>query len=326
MRMDQGLLRFIADPNEAFDPVLRQMLQIVQKDHALSLVLGHSEGTSDGLLPDPLPIIQAYETDLNILEKQLSRSWTPSVECTFLGSKLRLCTYALMKTGDGEASTAEADRSRASSLRSTDISVYIARAYAASMRIIELCAAEAQGRATHPRGWGAWTSLDLHHLVYATFFLLEITRNWGMASDAVATNNAIRQAWSVLKARAAVEDDLFSQACDIIEQVSHGELQPVPLDSPHALPRFCVKARMGANLIQDLVVRSKKRYDEGGLAYQSILPEPAAVAGMHSTSPAIGGGLGPDVGLAEYPGLALPTLDAKYFWAEVNGMGQQLPY
>ncbi|KAH8883028.1 hypothetical protein GQ53DRAFT_830986 [Thozetella sp. PMI_491] len=321
MRMDQVLLRFSAETSDAYNPVLRCILQIMQRDHAFSLILGHNETTSDGLLADPLAIIQAYESDLNTLEAQFQHTWTPSIEATFLGSKLRLYTYALMRTSDRDSS--EGIRFRAAAgPAATDTSVYLARAYSAAMRIVEISAYDTTEQNMTMCNWATWTSFDLHHLVYATFFLLEITRNWGMSSDNVATNNAIRQAWATFKGCVVAENDLFTRVCDIIEYATHGRLQQSAVDSPDAMPQFLVKSRMGANLIMDLVFRSRSRFDEGQKVYQDTISE-VGVPILHSTPSS---GVSVDTGIAEFPALAIPPLDAKYFWADMGEMGQPIQY
>ncbi len=84
---------------------------------------------------------------------------------------------------------------------------------------------------------------------------------------------------------------------------------------------------MAANLVQDLVVRSKSRRDDGRQTtpYQDMLPGDAAAANAaldkleQRSDP-------DDGGVSEFPTLAVPSLDAKYFWAEFNEIEHTLQY
>ncbi len=141
------------------------------------------------------------------------------------------------ENGDHEHAGVEVDRSGQMLSTPTDTSVYIARAYAASMRIIEISAAEPPGSRGNSNDWSRWTSFDFDHLAYATFFLLEITRNWGygvgrrrdqqrhpagLGCVQVVVNGGQRRA--------------HRECARSSRNVSQGQLETSNIAGPHSLP------------------------------------------------------------------------------------------
>jgi hypothetical protein len=261
------------------NPTFRHLLSLAHQEATFSNLLGQNVSTADGLTSDPLPVIQAADLELEQFEMRHKSSWSNDVERNFLGAKLRLYSYAFLRS---EKPTEDRPISNGSTTYSsrTSFASYLSKSYAAALRLIEIsCQAKEtdypddvhlleQPASTSSNIWHLWTSADVANIILAAFVLLQLTRRLNSrVDDDTAAENAISRAWYLLSSLSISKGDHYNRICDIIEYISKFKW---PLRSD---PTLLIRSRMGASIQCDLVQRARRRFVGGEATYSKQLPE-----------------------------------------------------
>lgn len=276
---------------------IRIRLELAYKELTFSNLLGHNRSAPDGLFPDPLPLIEAFDSELDQIEVRHSSFWNIASERGLLATKLRLYSYAIPRTekankesGQGWVATTTSvrhDTTRAS------ISSCLAKSYSMALRLIEISSSAYpnktgssegfdQTKQAHPNLVCFWTSWDSVDLILATFTLLQIIKRWHFNPEEVAATNAISRAWNLLSSCSVAEGDHFNRVCDIIEYVSKLEW---PRDlSLKSEPTLSTRSRMGTSIQWDLIRRARRRYGNGMVKYDKQLAEPQSEVSPSNSS------------------------------------------
>ncbi|KAL2823385.1 hypothetical protein BDW59DRAFT_148809 [Aspergillus cavernicola] len=287
LKLDHTLLHSLGTWPAPLPASIRDLLQVAYRSFSFSGILGHYEGTADGLLPDPIPIIESFEADLNSLETTNWELWDLTTKMSFLGTKLHLYAYNLTAKHHTFSSPQLPDR------RSQ---YYFSEAYATAIRLIQTwCAALSSTTpiaipatlVTKPsfsklaRSWTIFEKLSLTYAVLSLvkFTMLSPTTN----SHDINTDNAIRQALTFLKSCSVFKDDHFSRLCDIIEYICHldgsssnsnsnsNNGSPSKLSSCNYNPE--VRSHMSSNVLLNVVLRAKERFERSSeYAYNNLTP------------------------------------------------------
>ncbi|KAK9326104.1 hypothetical protein V1517DRAFT_312729 [Lipomyces orientalis] len=281
------------------NPTFRHLLDLAHKEATFSELLGQNVATADGLTSDPLPVIQATDLEIEQFEMRHKSTWTTGVERSLLGAKLRLYSYAFLRsdsTVDCHREDRAINRRRSLTTCSSRISVfsYLSKSYVAALRLIEIsCPGETTNLTApdddlHLLGQSStsvaasnsthfWTSSDISNIILATFVLLQLTRRWNFNVDDTEADNAISRAWNLLSSLSIAEGDHYNRICDIIEYIgklkwpssSESEQQKLQRQQPTLL----ITSRMGARIEWDLIHSARRRFDSGGATYTKQLPE-----------------------------------------------------
>lgn len=317
---DHTILEALSSDDTKVPIKLRIILDLAYKELIFSNLLGHNINSPDGLSPDPIPLIQAFDSELDQLEMRYRSNWDPALERSLLAARLRLYSFALPRAAKGSTRnkagpTISTTHSGFQSLASS----YLAKSYSLSMRLLE---ASCPPGTSNPDTTGSqppnghsqaassnlahfWTSWDSANFVLATLILLQIKRRWHFNPEDAAATNAISRAWSLLSACSVAEGDHYNRVCDIIEYVSKLDWPHHPSSRPE--PSLTMSSRMGTSIQWDLIRRARRRYGDGKAKYEKQLAEPQTSLSPSNTS-------FNDVGdFSAFPDV-LPTLFDDVLW------------
>ncbi|KAK9342819.1 hypothetical protein V1522DRAFT_415055 [Lipomyces starkeyi] len=303
IRPDHAVMQALND-DDFCNPTFRHLLELAHKEATFSELLGQNVATADGLTSDPIPVIQATDLEIEQFEMKNKSTWTTGVERSLLGTKLRLYSYAFLRSGsmvDRRKEDRAINRRRSLTSCSSRISVfsYLSKCYVAARRLIEIsCPTEATNLTAHdddlhllglsrtsaaaaaaaaPNSMHFFTSLDVSNIILATFVLLQLTRRWNFNADDTEADNAISRAWNLLSSLSIAEGDHYNRICDIVEYI--GKLKwPSSSTSEERQqhqqqPTLLVRSRMGASIEWDLIHSARRRFGSGDATYSKQLPE-----------------------------------------------------
>lgn len=200
MKLDHTILTSLGNWPDYLSTSMRDLLQVAYRSFSFSRILGLYEGTADGLLPDPIPIIESSEADLNALETANWESWGLTTKIFFLGTKLHLYAYNL---------TAKHKAVSLTQLPDQRSSYYFSEAYKTAIRLIQTwCTPEPIEKTTTTSASRSWTIFERLSLTYAVFVLLNLTKlSPASNSRDINADNAIRQASAFLKSCSVLKND-----------------------------------------------------------------------------------------------------------------------
>lgn len=251
---------------------LTDLLQISYKSFSFSAILGHYEGSPDGLLPDPMPIVESFGSDLNALEAAKWESWSLTTRLSFLCTKLHLYAYSLT------IPSAEHRSLSSTSLPDRRSPHYLSEAYTTAIRLVQACCGGTSSAnpvtrpaimseaLSYPNLARCWTIFEKFALTYAVLFLLRLTKLTPTNNfHQIRTENAIRQATTFLRSCCVFKDDHFSRLCDILEYIC--AIDSSGNDGPSSASWLTdepgVRSRMSSNLVFDAILRAKERFQRG---------------------------------------------------------------
>ncbi|KAL9084571.1 MAG: hypothetical protein Q9165_007996 [Trypethelium subeluteriae] len=255
---DHTILEALANRGPPIPPILHNLLHISFRLHSLSSTLGNNECTPDGLVPEPFALIRHHEMEFDLLEKRHIGSWNAELMIFTLATKLRMYSYALMRYKNPKSqddTLREVDSSRAA--------VYFSRVQKVAMDLIELCCSEESRRNfyrsrpdSHMPQYAEepihWTIFEIHGLLFAVICLFKIARLWKIDPDPVATNNALTEAWNVLKSLSRTKDDHFSHICDMLKYMFDADWSSCEDQG------ILVRSRMSAGIVVEMIFRAKE--------------------------------------------------------------------
>lgn len=287
---DHTVLEALASDDNTVSTSIRMRLELAYKELTFSNLLGHNSSAPDGLFPNPLPVIQAFDSELDQIEVKYRSCWNISLERSFLATKLRLYSYAIPRTEKGNEEPGQ-DPVAATALGRTatsraSTSSYLAKSYGTALRLIEISSLAnavnaSSSRDLSPVGQARpptlnliyfWTSWDVGDFTLATLTLLQITKRWHFNNEEAAATNAISRAWNLLSSCSVAEGDHFNRVCDIIEYVS--KLHWPRNLSSKLEPTLSTRSRMGTSIQWDLIRRARRRFGNGTSKYDKQLAEP----------------------------------------------------
>ncbi|KAJ8102349.1 hypothetical protein POJ06DRAFT_82055 [Lipomyces tetrasporus] len=296
IRPDHAVMQAL-NSDDFCNPTFRHLLELAHKEATFSELLGQNVATADGLTSDPLPVIQATDLEIEQFEMRHKSTWTTGVERSLLGTKLRLYSYAFLRsdsTVDCRTEDRAINRTRSLTTCSSRISFfsYLSKCYVAALRLIEIsCPTEATNLTApdedlHLLGLSSasaaaasnstlfWTSSDVSNIILATFVLLQFTRRWNLNVDDTEAENAISRAWNLLSSLSIAEGDHYNRICDIIEYIGKLKWPSSSKSEQHQQqPTLLMRSRMGASIGWDLIHSARRRFDSGGATYSKQLPE-----------------------------------------------------
>lgn len=272
LKLDHTILHSLGDWPASLPASIRDLLQVAYRSFSFSGMLGHYEGAADGLLPEPIPIIESFEADLNSLETTNWELWDMTTKMSFLGTRLHLYAYNL---------TAKSHTVSSTSLPDQRYHYYFSEAYKTSIRLIQTwCAAMSPAKPTavpatlspepsFPKLARCWTIFEKLSLIYAIFLLLKLAKlSPTTNSHDVNSDNAIRQALAFLKSCSFFKGDHFSRICDIVEYICH--LNDSISNNNGSPSNFLsaktpdVRSHMSSNILLNVVLCAKERFRRDG--------------------------------------------------------------
>lgn len=289
LKLDHSILQALTTWPASLPASIRDLLQVAYRSFSFSGILGHYEGAADGLLPDPIPIIKAFEADLNALEASNWMSWDLTTKMSFLGAKLHLYSYNLTAQGRNFSSP---------QLPDSRSSYYLSRAYTTAIRLIQTwCAATGTSPSSSsstttrlvtepsfPELARSWTIFEKTSLAYGVVLLLKLTKLSPTTSHhdiPITTENAIREALTFLKSCSVLKDDHFQRLCDVVEYICHLDSRSnnnngslLDFSATAAPSNSEVRSRMSSNALFNVILRAKERFHRSNkYAYSnSIVP------------------------------------------------------
>ncbi|KAL2844809.1 fungal-specific transcription factor domain-containing protein [Aspergillus pseudoustus] len=292
MKIDNTILNSLGPWSSPLPLAISDHLQVSYKCFSFSGILGHYEGTPDGLLPNPMPIIESFGADLNALESAKWESWGLTTRLSFLCTKLHLFSYSLTVQNADHHADSPALLPDPRSAR------YLSEAYITAIRLVETCcggtlftnSATTQAITSDeflpPKVGRCWTIFERSALIYAVLFLLRLTRLTPNNNfPQIRSDNAIRQATTFLRSCSVFKDDHFSRLCDILDYICDTESGGNDGSSPASwlADDLGVRSRMSSNIVFDAILRAKARFHRGhALPYASstILPVETQLSGQ----------------------------------------------
>ncbi|KAJ5595466.1 uncharacterized protein N7459_001674 [Penicillium hispanicum] len=321
LKLDHTILQSLGSWPASLPTSIRDLLQVAYKSFSFSGILGHYEGAPDGLLPDPMPIIESYGADLNALETANWELWDLPTKMSFLGTKLHLYAYNLTAKHHAISSLPIPDR------RSH---YYFSEAYTTAIRLIRTwCGPQSPTQTAATPGTliselslsnlaRSWTIFEKLSLTYAVLSLLKLTKLSPITnSHDINTDNAIRQALAFLKSCSVFKDDHCSRLCDIIEYICHLDSTGSTDDgspsssSSHNTPE--VRSHMSSNVLLDVVLRAKERFQRNG-GYPYGNPTPPLQEGDRERDRESGPHLSPSLLADPFPSGFLPDPSPWSAW------------
>ncbi|KAK9250137.1 hypothetical protein V1507DRAFT_395126 [Lipomyces tetrasporus] len=258
IRSDHAVMQALNN-DDFCNPTFRHLLELAHKEATFSELLGQNVATADGLTSDPLPVIQAADLDIEQFEMKHKSTWTSGVERSFLGTKLRLYSYAFLRSDsmvDCRTEDRAINRTRSLTTCSSRISFLSTSAAAASNSMHFL------------------TSSDVSNIILATFVLLQLTRRWNFNVDDTEADNAISRAWNLLSSLSIAEGDHYNRICDIVEYIGKLKWPSSSASEQHQQqPTLLIRSRMGTSIEWDLIHSARRRFDSGYASYSKQLPE-----------------------------------------------------
>lgn len=261
---------------------MRDLLQVFYRSFSFSGILGHYEGTADGLLPDPMPIIESFGADLNALETANWESWNMTTKLSFLCTKLHLYAYSL---------TTEHRTLSSSRLPDQRFIRYFSEAYTTAIHLIETwcgalpstestaTSAISAGEPSFPKLSRCWTIFENFALTYAVLSLLKLTKLTPTNHfHEIKTENAVRKAATFLKSCSVFKDDHFSRLCDILEYICRIDSNSNNGSASEfsSTDNTEVRSRMSSNILFDAILRAKERFQRShayGYGNSSLPPQ-----------------------------------------------------
>ncbi|KAK9492096.1 hypothetical protein V1508DRAFT_173503 [Lipomyces doorenjongii] len=329
IRPDHAVMQALNN-DDFCNPTFRHLLELAHKEATFAELLGQNVATADGLTSDPLPVIQATDLEIEQFEMRHKSTWTTGVERSLLGTKLRLYSYAFLRsdsTVDCRTEDRAINRRRSLTTCTSRISFfsYLSKCYVAALRLIEIsCPTEATNLTApdddlHLLGLSStsaaaesnstlfWPSSEISNIISATFVLLQLTKRWNFNVDDTEADNAISRAWNLLSSLSIAEGDHYNRVCDIIEYIvklkwpssSKSEQQQ------QQQPTLLTRSRMGASIEWDLIHSARRRFDSGGATYSRQLPE------MQQSGVSLNSNISVDamIGFPEMPGERCAAFD-----------------
>ncbi|KAJ5261282.1 Transcriptional regulatory protein LEU3 [Penicillium angulare] len=234
---DHSILEALANKPAWLPDVMHHQLHIAYQGSRLCNVLGNCEMTADGLLPNPAPIIQMFDTELRAQEARFASCWRNNEYIFFLATKLQLYSFALSTTGLELTNSAE---------RRTEI---YSHAYLTAMNLLQ-SALDLSTELPY------WSEHQLRNVIDAVYFLLKLGGASYEFVDEAAAKNTVGQVWQLLRSRSQTEDDHVSRVCSVIEYLSQN---PWKRESNVSVK---IKSRMAGNLAIDSVWCARNRFSE----------------------------------------------------------------
>lgn len=297
---------------------LRRMLFLAYKTHNFAIQLGQCEFTKYGLLMNPLPLVQAFEKDLDLL---LGDSESKREEIEVLTAKLHLYSYLLNPPLQHKDSVESATL-----IDGHHTTYYVGQAYHQASRIINLSCdvfVEDSGIET-PEGVQEkrqWTLTQTLDLMYAMTVLLWVVKLSETSQNIDAADAIIRRGRNVFKQLETMNDDHYSRICDLVDYITSMDLDTLQ-KSRSSLKQIFVRSRMSANIIWNVVYAAKKRFlerrtqaprdDELDAIDVALLSVDPSALDIIDTNPYIGDIGNFDLTWTEWDA-ALPTSSTNFF-------------
>lgn len=260
VRSDNIIVRCVTEKPQELPSVLHRMLLVAYRVHIFTEQLGNYQFTADGLMPDPLPLVRAFENDVRSIPAG------PGLEVV-LSLMARLCLYSFVLA----AASAPKGSMKASTIQSHEGVYYVTQTYNCAKQIIDLFSMQIRSRATKdafdsendPR---QWTCFQRWSVLYATMTILWIIKLSGIDSNTASAQGVVADGRNVLRRLILTEEDHYTRVCDIIDYIS--AMDPSSSEGRN-ISRNVVRARASVNLIWDVVYAAKQRHAERRAAMQA---------------------------------------------------------
>lgn len=271
IKLDYSIIRALQTKNKSLPDSISDLLQITYKSFSFSETLGNYVGRADGLLPDPIPLIESMEADLNILESGNWDLWSLTTKVYFLSQKLHLFSYSLTSHHSSSWSSLSASSPHHKA------TYFVSQSYSTAIQLINIWCSSVSSvpsdsnSPSQPTGIGrAWTIFERNALVYAVMLLLHLSEmayvdGNGPRNTAITTENAVRSVLIYLKPMSVKMGDIYWHISQIIEFICAHENQmrenalrssPAPLLSQfQAFPD--IRSRMSSNLAYTVAHRAR---------------------------------------------------------------------
>jgi hypothetical protein len=258
IKLDHTILESMTGYSPHLPQSLQRMLFLTYKIHNFSNQLGQCESTKYGFSPNPLSLVQGFETDLDLFQTTLK---SRREETALLSAKLHLYSYLLNPSLQDHDST--------ESLKLVEghhITYYVGQAYSCASRIVNLSydmfsqdpGIESFEGVQEKRHWSVgWT----HDLMYAMMVLLWIVKLSDVECDIDAADAILRQGRNIYKQLMAMDDDHHSRVCDLVDYITCMDFNNLE-NSRTTLKQAFIRSRMSANIIWNVVYAAKKRFFE----------------------------------------------------------------
>ncbi|KUL87859.1 hypothetical protein ZTR_03199 [Talaromyces verruculosus] len=259
VKIDYTILQNLKGHSRGLPKSLHRTLFLTYKIHNFSNQLGQSEFTKYGLLTNPLPLVQAFEKDLDLFIVDLE---SKREEIEILTAKLHLYSYLLNPFLQQHQDSIES----AALVDGHHTTYYVGQAYSQASRIINLSCdvfaedsgIESSEGVQEKRQWTLTQTLDL---MYAMTVLLWIVKLSETSQNIDAADAIIRRGRNVFKQLVTMNDDHYSRLCDLVDYMTSMDFDTLQ-KSRDSLKQIFVRSRMSANIIWNVVYAAKKRFLE----------------------------------------------------------------
>ncbi|EED14748.1 conserved hypothetical protein [Talaromyces stipitatus ATCC 10500] len=249
-RLDRGLLDAFATKPAWLPDTLYCQLQI--SHHLLKIItmLGSYEFSATGLLPNAQHVIPAFETELRVLEANLSPYWTRVDYINFCTCKLLLYIIAISSL-DSNGIELEVTGSEKSSL-------WILQAYLCVIATIQAASTIEEQLVKVPTRIFKSLASCVSFLI-----LLKCSKHHYLVDDGVLST-AIRQGWGLMRRFEIVPNDFVSRTCTLIERMSSYSETLKPEDKTEEI--LTAKSRMGFNVARSASLLVQRKLLNNGQA------------------------------------------------------------
>jgi hypothetical protein len=247
VKPDRSILETIASQPSWLPNSIYHQLGIAHQSGKFCNILGNSELSETGLLPNPALFIRMFDDEFREQETQVASSWRRSDYIYFLVTRLQLYSFALSPSGD------ELDKS----LLQERYKEFLLRGYLTAMSLLQ-CGLLSAGDLPY------WTTHQTRYMVYGTLFLLKILGGSYDFIDEVAARNVIHRMWELLRSGSHEKDDHLSRSCAVIDYLSRTGWNQSNLASVN------VQSRMAANLSVSAIWHARDRFSEAVKAQRPL--------------------------------------------------------
>ncbi|KAF2267779.1 hypothetical protein CC78DRAFT_456593 [Lojkania enalia] len=248
---DHSLLEAAASQPSWLPDSLFFQLQIARHGMNICSTLGNHEMTPSGLLPNPSPYLRAFDSELRLQETQLYQKWSRHDFINFLGCKMIL--YGFGVTAYDSNSEIEGLQGLSGYNNRLNSHHWTEQAYITASMLIQTACTMKEGflfSMIHLQRW----------LTCAILFLLRlIIFPQAHQFDEAAIRNGINQGWELLRKCSLRENDHMARACAVIAYLSSKSHSG---DAKHNVPTVRTQAKMGTNLVEDMVAIARERFSQ----------------------------------------------------------------
>ena len=261
-----SILAAIADDGSqgSTPQTLRDYLKIMRQSHKINALLGNNTNSSDGLHPDPVPIITALDGDLTELRLLSQDTWPPGLRATLLETRLRALLYSVAPT----RSVSTVDGATAAS--------FMREARSVAMEMLDiLTTSSGQAEPMHHCGL-RWLDFTFGSLVLACcslIYMAQLDQRQGRGRRSVAAPQqpsdqsataAILKAGKLLRSLSITDYDFFHRMSDVLTYMAKVQGRRKESSARPLVTLPPVRSRMGANLVTEVAKQAQKRWRSDG--------------------------------------------------------------